>query len=107
MKRALETHAQLAEAGTRRCLPSRSFFSIIDLVMLAQTLEQRQMQSLPNTVSLPVTQAAPACHIAANAQFFGQVFPWDTGLQDKPDAVQRRPIIHAWTTAFGRRLHNR
>lgn len=41
----------------------------VDLVMLAQTLEQRQMQSLPNTVSLPVAQAAPACHTAAKAQF--------------------------------------
>ncbi|WP_248137208.1 hypothetical protein, partial [Ralstonia pseudosolanacearum] len=28
-------------------------------------------------------------------------------MQNKQDAVERRPIIHARTTAFGRRLHNR
>lgn len=59
----------------------------IDLVMLAQSLEQGQTQSLPDALGLPVPQATPACHATTEAHLLRQVFPWDAGVQYKQDAV--------------------
>lgn len=73
IKGALQTHAQLAEAGK------------------------------------PGMRATPARHAAAKAQFFGRVLPQarDSGVRNKQDAVQRRPVIRTRTASFGRRLHKR
>lgn len=63
IKGALQTHAQLAEAGK------------------------------------PGMRATPARHAAAKAQFFGRVLPQarDSGVRNKQDAVQRRPVIRTRT----------
>ncbi|KFX27252.1 hypothetical protein KR96_19065 [Ralstonia solanacearum] len=69
--------------------------------MVQVAIEQRQMQSLSNAVGLPVPQAMSARHAAAKAQCFGQLFSRDTGMQNKQDAVQRRPIIPTRAAFFG------
>lgn len=73
----------------------------VDLVMRAQTRERCEVQAFPYAPGLSVTQAPPANHAAAEAQFLGQVLPPDTGLQDEHDAIECRPVIHPRPTTFG------
>ncbi len=72
-------------AGHCRAIDARP--TPIDLVMLTQAGQQGQVQALPDAAGLPVTQATPAGHAAAEAQFLRQVFPRNPSLHYKQDAV--------------------
>lgn len=63
--------------------------SPINLVMLAHTYQQGLVQTLPNAIGIPVTQAPPAGHITAVTQGLRQVFPWDACLQHEQNAIER------------------
>ncbi len=65
----------------------------IDLVVLTQPTQHRQMQPMPYTGRLPVSQTSPIRHATAEAQFLREVFPRDTGLQHIQDAVERSSVI--------------
>ncbi len=47
----------------------------IQLADAAQLGQQQQMQAVPYTGRLPITQPAPAGHATAKAEFLGEVFP--------------------------------
>jgi len=75
--------------------------------MLTQAGQQGQMQALPDTAGLPVTQPTPAGHATAKAQFLGQIFPRNAGLQYKQDAAKCCPVAYSRPAAFGRGLDRR
>ncbi len=75
----------------------------IDLVVLTQPAQQRQVQSMPYTGRLPISQTSPARHATAEAQLLREVFPRDAGLQHIQDAVERSSVIdRAPPSALGR-----
>jgi len=77
----------------------------INLVMLAQTYQHGLVQTLPNVIGIPVTQAPPAGHTTAVTQGLRQVFPWDACLKHEQNAIKRCFIAHgelACTTFDGR-----
>ncbi|KGG87724.1 hypothetical protein P368_19620 [Comamonas thiooxydans] len=74
--------------------------------MLAQTHQHGLVQTLPDAIGIPVTQAPPAGHTAAVTQGLRQIFPWDACLQQKQNAIERCFIAHgelACATFDGRR----
>ncbi len=75
----------------------------IDLVVLTQPTQHRQMLPMPYTGRLPVSQTSPTRHATAEAQFLREVFPRDAGLQHIQDAVERSSVIdRAPPSALGR-----
>ena len=62
--------------------------------MLAQTYQHSLVQTLPNAIGIPVTQAPPAGHTTAVIQGLGQVFPWDACLLHEQNAIERCFIAH-------------
>ncbi|KHJ61737.1 hypothetical protein NCPPB3923_17180 [Burkholderia glumae] len=57
--------------------------------MLTPPTQYRQMQPMPYTGGLPVSQTSPAPHAAAETLLLREVFPRDAGLQHIQDAVER------------------
>ncbi len=75
----------------------------IDLVMLTQPAQHRQMQPMPHPGRLPVSQTSPARHAAAKTQLLRKVFPRDASLQHIEDAVECSSVIdRAPPSALGR-----
>ncbi|KHJ64063.1 hypothetical protein NCPPB3923_04895 [Burkholderia glumae] len=71
--------------------------------MLAQPTQHRQMQPMPYTGRLPVSQTSPTRHATAEAQFLREVFLRDAGLQHIQDAVERSSVVdRAPPSALGR-----
>lgn len=73
--------------------------------MFSQASQHGVVQLFPDTSGVPVAQAPPASHTAAVPKGLGKVFPWDTGVQHKQDAVEGSFIADCELarTAFGRR----
>ncbi len=65
----------------------------IDLVVLTQPTQHRQMQPMPYTGGLPVSQTSPARHATAETLLLREVFPRETGLQHIQDAVERSSVV--------------
>lgn len=71
--------------------------------VFTQPAQQRQVQSMPYTGRLPISQTSPARHDTAEAQLLRAVFPRDAGLQHIQDAVERSSVIdRAPASALGR-----
>ena len=60
------------------------------LVGLAEAIEQRVVQRVPDPRLLPVAQASPAGHAGAAAQLRWQHLPGDAALEHEDDAGQAR-----------------
>jgi len=75
--------------------------------MLAQAGQQGHVQVRPDATGLPVTQTTPAGHAATEAQFLGQVFTRNAGVQSKQDAIEHRLVVHSGAAIFGRGFHRR
>lgn len=71
----------------------------IDLVRLAELVEQGAVEGVPDACFLPIAQ--PALAGAPAAQLQRQHVPVDTGLEDGEDAAQRRAIRQPGPTALG------
>jgi len=56
------------------------------------------VQTLPDAIGIPVTQAPPAGHTTAVTQGLKQVFPWDACLQHEQNAIERYLIAHGELT---------
>ena len=65
--------------------------------------QQRLVQLLEHAGLVPVTQASPTGHAAAAAHLHRQIFPADTGLEDKEDAGEAGAIVDRLAPAFGSR----
>src|SRR5436190_10048671 len=72
----------------------------IDLVRLAQAVQDRLVQARPDACLLPVAQAPPAGHAAAAAHLRGQHLPGDAALEHEEDPRQSRAVGHAGPAAF-------
>ena len=74
----------------------------IDLVVVAQPVQQPMMQGLPDAGGLPVAQPPPAGHAAATAQLLGREQPpGHPGAQHVDDAAEHGPILDPGPTAIG------
>lgn len=76
----------------------------VDLVVLTQAVQQCLVQTIPDTLALPLSQAPPACHATAEAELLRQVFPWNAGHEDEEDAVEGGAVVALRAAALGRRL---
>ena len=68
---------------------------------IAQPVEQRLMESLPDRRRLPVAQPPPAGRATAAAQLLWEPAPGATGPQHKDDAAKGSTVWDARATALG------
>ena len=69
-----------------------------------QLLQKYCMDFVPRTIQLPIAKITPAGHTGAAVQLCRQVFPGNTGLEDKENAGKCLPVGHPGTTTLGGRL---
>ena len=62
--------------------------------MFTQTHQHGLVQTLPDAIGIPVTQAPPTSHAAAVAQGLGKVFPRNACLQHEQNAIEGGFIAH-------------
>src|SRR3954471_13358154 len=72
----------------------------VDQPGLAEPVEQRVVERLPDAGLLPIAEPAPAAHPAAAAHLLREHLPGDAALEDEEDAGQRRAILDRRTAAF-------
>jgi hypothetical protein len=76
----------------------------VDLVVVAQPVQQPMVQGLPHPGLLPVPQPPPAGHAAAAAQLLGREQPpGHPGPQHLDDAAQHRAVLEPGPAALGMR----
>src|SRR4051812_21095100 len=65
----------------------------VDQPGLAEPVEQRVVERLPDAGLLPIAQPAPAARPAAAAHLLREHLPRDAALEDEEDAGQRRAVL--------------
>jgi len=72
-----------------------------DLVVLAEPLQDRLVNSLPNTRLHRLVKATPACHAATATELTQKILPRYSRAEDEQDSNQGRSVIDARPSAFG------
>src|SRR3712207_4176493 len=74
----------------------------VDLVGLAQPIQQDSMQLFPHACLVPFLETTPAGHARAASHLLGQHLPRDAALQDEQYAGEGRPpVVDARPAALG------
>ena len=74
-----------------------------DLVVFAEPVQYRLMDTLPDTRLRPFVQSSPARHSATTPKLTRQILPWYSSPKDEQNPGQCRPVTDAWSTTFWRR----
>lgn len=72
-----------------------------DLVVLAESAQDRFVDTLPNARLHPLVKATPSCHAATATKLTRQIFPRYPGPEDEHNSRQGCPVIDARPPAFG------
>src|SRR3712207_4771722 len=73
----------------------------VDLVSLAQPIQQDSMQLFPHACLVPFLETTPAGHARAASHLLGQHLPRDAALQEEQYAGEGRPVVDAGPAALG------
>ena len=73
----------------------------VDLVGLAQAIEQSTVQPPPHARLVPLLEPAPAGHARAASHLLGEHLPGDARLEHEQDARESGPVVDARPAAPG------
>src|SRR5215207_4459905 len=76
----------------------------VDLLGLAQPIQELAVQLLPHARFLPLLEASPTSHARFASHLLGQHLPGYAALQDEQDAAEGGPIVDAGPAALRLRL---
>src|SRR5947208_5845591 len=72
----------------------------IDLIVSSEPIQQREVNEIPHTRSLPIAEAAPTRHSRPAPEFLREHVPGNAAPEDKQNAGETRAIGDARPPAF-------